>query len=58
MNSVVSNGSLLQFIGQFLAENPTNIELVTKYQCLLAIFYWQVAIRDLFEMKRDAIHGE
>ena len=53
LNSVFSNRSLIQFVDQFLAENPTDEELVTKSQCLLVIFYHQVLeyVMNVFKMK-------
>ncbi len=56
LNSVVSNRSLLQFVDQFLAENPTNEELETKSQCLLLIFLRQSFgyLVNFFKMEREA----
>ena len=41
LNSVFSNRSLIQFVDQFLAENPTNEGLQTKSLCLLLISFRQ-----------------
>ncbi len=55
LNSVVSNRSILPFVGHFLAENPTNEELETKSQCLLVIFLRQALeyFLDVFKMERE-----